>query len=136
MSLFGSGNKITSRNPGFRDVYVFNGIKETKVFYDLLNDLLHMCHYDSILLSYQLRFRHVPIIDIRLMSTSYSDTKLVFVENTDMHTTNGISLLDFLQFFDSLIKPTKESLLNNMLKTDQDNNIYSYQINNNTITFI
>lgn len=136
MSLFGPGNKITSRNPGFRNAYIFNNNKEPKVFYDILNDLLHMCYYDNILLSYQIRFRHIPISDIRLISTSYSDTKLVFVENTDMYTTNGISLLGFLQFFNNLHKPTKETLLNNELKTDRDNILFSYQINNNTITFI
>ena len=137
MSLFGPGNKITSRNPGFRDIYIFNGKKEPRAFYDVLQDLLHVCYHDSILLSYQLHFKNYPIVDICLRSTSvYSNCRLVFIESKDIHTTNGITLLDFLQFFNSLMKPTKESLLNNVLKTDQDNNLFSYQINNDKITFI
>ena len=137
MSLFGPGNKITSRNPGFRDIYIFNGKKEPRAFYDVLKDLLLTCYHDSILLSYQLHFKNNPIVDIRLLSTSvYSDYRLIFIESKDIHTTNAITLLDFLHLFDSLTKPTKEALLNNILKTDQDNFLYSYQINNNSITFI
>ena len=137
MSLFGAGNKIVSRNPGFRDIHIFNGNKEPRAFYDILNDLLRTCYHDSILLSYKLYFKNNPIVDIRLISTGvYSNYRLIFVESKDIHTTNAITLLDFLYLFDSLTKPTKEALLNNILKTDQDNFLYSYQINNNKITFI
>lgn len=137
MSLFGAGNKIVSRNPGFRDIYIFNGNKEPKDFYDVLNDLLHTCYHDSIFLSYQIHFKNNPIVDVRLVSTSiYGDDKLIFIESKDTYITNVITLLDLLQFFDSLIKPTKEALLNNLLKTDLGNILYSYQINNNKITFI
>lgn len=132
MSLFSEAYiKTTPGNP-----YIFNKNKEPKVLYDLINDFLHVGYYNSRILTYQLRLRYNPIVDIRLISTSYSDTKIVFVEHANMYASNGINLLDFLQFFNRLNKPTKESLLNNVLKTDQDNILYSYQISNNTITFI
>lgn len=137
MSLFGAGNKIVSRNPGFRDIYIFNRNKEPKDFYDVLNDLLHTCYHDSILLSYQIHFRNNPIVDVRLVSTSiYGDGKLIFIESKDTYITNVITLLDLLQFFDSLVKPLKETLINNLLKTDLGNILHSYQINNRKITFI
>lgn len=126
-------------------LYRFNIYEEPKILYDLLKDLLKICHVDSSILTHKLQFKDNTIVDIRLITKSggYNEHRLIFIEHItsletayDSNCNYSIRLLDFLEFFNNLSRPAQRSLLNTVLKTDYDNRLYSYQIKDNTITFI